>query len=88
MRTRSCNAQSKCNWDGSACLQETDVGVHVGVLVAAIAGPIVGVALLVLIVVCVCKNKKAQPSGRAASDSVVVQGGPMGAKAPVGRTAV
>ena len=46
------------------------------------------VALLVLTVVCVCKNKKAQPSGRAASDSVVVQGDPMGAKAPVGRTAV
>ena len=83
-----CKAQSKCNWDGSACLQETDVGVPVGVLVAAIAGPIVGLALLVLTVVCVCKNKKAQPSGRAASDSVVVQGDPMGAKAPVGRTAV
>ena len=30
---------------------------------------------------------KAQPSGRAASDSVV-QGGPMGANAPVGRTAI
>ena len=29
----------------------------VGVLVAAIAGPIVGLALLVLTVVCVCKNK-------------------------------
>ena len=84
----TCNAQSKCNWDGSACLQETDVGVPVGVLVAAIAGPTVGLALLVLTVVCVCKNKKAQPSGRAASDSVVVQGDPMGAKAPVGRTAV
>ena len=83
MYSGSCNAQSKCNWDGSACLQETDVDV----LVAAIAGPIVGVALLVLIVVCVCKNKKAQPSGRAASDSVV-QGGPMGANAPVGRTAI
>ena len=89
----TCNAQDdwgvrKCNWDGSACLQETDEDVPVGVLVAAIAGPTVGLALLVLTVVCVCKNKKAQPSGRAASDSVVVQGDPMGAKAPVGRTAV
>ena len=80
----TCNEKCECNWDGSACLQETDVGV----LVAAIAGPTVGLALLVLTVVCVCKNKKAQPSGRAASDSVVVQGGPMGAKAPVGRTAI
>ena len=50
----------------------------VGVLVAAIAGPIVGLALLVLTIVCVCKNKK----------SVVVQSGPMGANAPVGRTAI
>ena len=78
----TCNEKCKCIWDGSACLQETDEDVPVGVLVAAIAGPTVGLALLVPTVVCVCKNKKAQPSGRAASDSVVVQGDPMGAKAP------